>query len=127
MTLDLFTLSEGAYNHNGHLTIVSTIDFINSESFPYQMPSLGIAVRMEFLATEQGKHLMVIQCTDEFGNKSLDMNVDMDVPEAEHNTIVCLASNVNGVQFQHPGIYTFTVNVDNQEYGKCKLNLIKKP
>lgn len=126
MNLDLFTLSEGAYNHNGHLTIVSTIDFINSETFPFRLPSLGIAVRIEFLAEERGKHLMLIQCEDEFGNKSLDMNVDMDVPKAEKNTIICMASNVNGMQFQHPGNYIFTLYIDNRVYGKCKLNLIKK-
>lgn len=126
MTLELFTLSEGAYNHNGHLTIVSTIDFINTESFPFTMPSLGIAVRMEFLPKEQGKHILLIQCIDELGNKSLDMNVDMDIPKSEQNTIICLASNVNGVQFQQPGVYTFTLYVDDQAYGTCRLNLIKK-
>lgn len=126
MTLDLFTLSEGAYNHNGHLTIVSTIDFIKTESFPFRLPSLGIAVRMEFLPEEQGKHTMLIQCADALGNKSLDMNVDMDVPKSEQNTIICLASNVNGVQFLQSGLYTFTLFLDGTSYGTCKLNLIKK-
>lgn len=126
MNLELFTLSEGAYNHNGHLTIVSTIDFINSKSFPVTLPSLGIAVRLEFLPDEKGIHTMLIQTKDEQGNKFLDMNVELNVPDSEENTIICMASNVNGIQFQQPGIYTFILSVDGEDYGRCKLKLIQR-
>lgn len=126
MNLELFTLSEGAYNHNGHLTIVSTIDFVNSESFPVTLPSLGIAVRLEFFPDESGKHTISIQNKDEKGNKSLDMNVELNVPDSEEKTIICMASNVNGIQFQQPGMYIFILSVDGKEYGECKLKLIQK-
>ena len=63
---------------------------------------------------------------DEKGNKSLDMNVELNVPDSEEKTIICMASNVNGIQFQQPGMYIFILSVDGKEYGECKLKLIQK-
>ncbi len=67
MELKLFTLCEGAFNHNGHLTIVNTIDFINGEEFPYRIPQFGIAAKLNFKAQESGNHHLQLVCVDALG------------------------------------------------------------
>lgn len=126
MKLNLFAICEGAFNHNGHLTIVNTKDFINTEKFPYRADQLGLALRLEFDASETGEHPFELGYVDPVGTYTTMGKSSIKVEQAKQNTLFCLAANLSGFIFTHPGIYKFVVKVDENEVG-CEEFMIKRP
>ena len=126
MKLNLFAICEGAFNHNGHLTIVNTKDFINSEKFPYRADQLGLALRLEFDASETGEHPFELGYVDPAGTFTTMGKSSIKVEQAKQNTLFCLAANLSGFIFIRPGIYKFIVKVDEEQVG-CEEIMIKQP
>lgn len=124
MKLNLFAICEGAFNHNGHLTIVNTKDFINCEKFPHRADQLGLAIRLEFNASEEGEHPFELGFVDPVGTYTTMAKSPINVQKAEQNTLFCLAANLSGFIFTHPGIYKFVIKVDDKEIG-CEEFMLK--
>lgn len=126
MELKLFTLCEGAFNHNGHLTIVNTIDFINSSEFPYRAPQFGIAAKLDFVAAEAGEHRLQLICADPVGKQVPYIDSSITVGESKDNTLLCVSVNMGGLLFAIPGMYVFSLLVDADEMGRIELKLNQK-
>ena len=53
MVIELFTLSDGAFNYNGKLTIVGALTTINLESLPSRVKT-ALAMRMRVYSEDVG-------------------------------------------------------------------------
>ena len=128
MKLNLFTLCEGAFNHNGHLTIVNTIDFINCEELPYRVAQFGVAAKIYFDAAESGEHLLKLICKNVMGEETVMIETPIVVAQAVENTLLCVSANLSNFQFSANGIHLFRLLVDDVAMGELilKVNLKSK-
>ena len=126
MVIDLFTLCDGAYNYNGKLTIVGTIDTMFVPEVPAKV-QFSIAMKLRFDTTESGKHSMMVRIKDVDGkNIPPDMKLDLDIQPSEADTIVSLAVNAQGLPFDKFGKYQVEVLVDDVLKGDYAFKLQKK-
>lgn len=126
MVIDLFTLCDGAYNYNGKLTIVGTLDSISVPDVPAKV-QFSIAMKLRFNPDEEGKHTLIVRIKDANGkNIPPDMMLDLDIAPAEASTVVSLAVNAQGLPFDKLGLYNVDVIVDNVLKGMYAFNLLKK-
>lgn len=122
MKLSLFTLCEGAFNHNGHLTIVNTIDFLNVGKLPFQQP-LGVALKFLYGKEDIGKHIFKLSCIDPSEVKIVEIETTMTIADVKEEGVLCMTSNLGGLLFSHPGYYAFKVYMDNNLLGNYSLKL----
>lgn len=126
MVIDLFTLCDGAYNYNGKLTIVGTLDSISVSDVPAKV-QFSIAMKLRFNPGEEGKHTLVVRIKDVNGkNIPPDMVLDLDIVPSETDTVVSLAVNAQGLPFDKLGVYNVDVLVDNVVKCTYAFNLLKK-
>lgn len=126
MNIELFTLCDGAYNYNGKLTIVGTLDVMNAESVP-ATAQIGIAMKLRFAPEESGKHQLTIRIINPEGDKiPPDFSLDMDIKPSEKGSLVALAVNAQGLSLDKFGDYTTKVFMDKEEKGSYSFTLIKK-
>ena len=126
MVIDLFTLCDGAYNYNGKLTIVGTLDTITVADAPAKV-QFSIAMKLRFAPAEAGEHTLIVRIKDVNGkNIPPDMKLGLDIKPSDVNTIVSLAVNAQGLPFDKLGEYQVDVLVDDDVKGTYAFNLIKK-
>lgn len=126
MNIELFTLCDGAYNYNGKLTIVGTLDVMNADSVPATV-QIGIAMKLRFAPEETGKHKLTIRIINpEGGSIPPDFSLDLDIRPSEKGSQVALAVNAQGLSLDKFGDYTTKVFMDDEEKGSYSFTLIKK-
>lgn len=126
MVIDLFTLCDGAYNYNGKLTIVGTIDSITVPEVPAKI-QFSIAMKLRFGTDEAGAHTLVVRIKDVNGkNIPPDMKLGLDIKPSDVSTIVSLAVNAQGLPFDKFGEYSVDVLVDDEVKGTYVFNIQKK-
>lgn len=126
MNIELFTLCDGAYNYNGKLTIVGTVDVMNAERVP-TTAQLGIAMKLRFAPQEAGRHQLIVRIINpEGGNIPPDFSLDLDIKPSEKGSLVSLAVNAQGLSLDKFGDYTTKVFMDGEEKGSYSFTLIQK-
>jgi len=126
MKLNLFTLCEGAFNHNGHLTIVNTIDFVNCEELPYRMAQFGVAAKVDFEVNESGKHQLKLVCINTMGEENILIDTPIDILLANENTLLCVSANLSNFQFSVVGVHTFRLLINDLMLGEITLKVNQK-
>lgn len=110
MKVALFTISEGAFNKNGSLTIVNTYDVIVGDSYPMKIP-IAFAVKLENTPEDAGvKKLSVIAKHVEKDREIVRVDSDIKIPAV--NGKFAFAANTNGFIFPEEGTYKFVLMVD---------------
>lgn len=126
MVIDLFSLCDGAYNYNGKLTIVGTLDSISVPEVPAKV-QFGIAMKLRFDATETGAHTLIVRIKDVNGkNVPPDMKLGLNIKPSDVSTIVSLAVNAQGLPFDKFGEYSVDVLVDDEVKGSYVFSIQKK-
>lgn len=117
MKLGLLALCEGAFNHNGHLTIVNTLDFFNVQDFPYKVSQLGLAVKIHLTPEDAGEHQFKILCQDPLQKNIVEIETPKLNNDIQEDGVFCITTNLNGFLFAQPGDYRFIVLADNNPLG----------
>lgn len=126
MVVDLFTLCDGAYNYNGKLTIVGTLDTISVVELPAKV-QFGIAMKLRFGKEEAGNHTLIVRIKDPDGNNiPPDMKLCMPINPSVADTVVSLAVNAQGLSFDQIGKYKVYILVDDAVKGTYTFNLQKE-
>ena len=113
MTIELFTLCDGAYNYNDKLTIVGSWTSISVNEIPAKIP-VGVAMRIRIEAKEKGKKEMKIHFLNPDGTKvPTDIAVSLDIKQAKEITYINLAAMVQGFPVTQVGQYVVKVISDN--------------
>lgn len=118
MNIRLFTLCDGAYNYNGKLTVVGTVDNIKVQTTPISV-SIGIAIKISFPPSEYGIKNLSIRILDVDNNSIMP---DMSLPSTEargqngEEARIVIAGNLQGLSFQHEGDYHARLIVNDVFY-----------
>lgn len=112
MKVELYALCQGAYNNNGQLTIVNTIDNFGIPSFPARI-SFGLALKFYILPQEEGHKTLSISIMDKEKNRIIPpIPANLHIECLEHASHIALALNMQNVLFEKPGEYDIHLELD---------------
>lgn len=98
MDIRVFTLCDGAYNYNGKLTIVGTVDHIKVSKIP-TLASIGLAVKITNVGGKGEKQAITINFKTAAGE-----NMAPEISfEAETKEQVVIAGNIDGLNIRELG------------------------
>lgn len=124
MDLQVAVLCDAATDSHGKLNILGTFDTIFTGQLPAIHPQCSIALRMTFNKVEDGRHNIKLNFVDEDGKpvmRSVDMTVDVTVPEdaifLSRNFVV----NIQQLKFEKPGLYSIDIGMDGRQEGSIPL------
>lgn len=113
MTIELFTLCDGAYNYNDKLTIVGSWTSIGVNEAPAKIP-VGVAMRVRIEVGEKGKKELRIQFLNP--NKSIipaEIVASLDVKQSKEIAYINLAATVQGFPISQVGQHFVKVLIDD--------------
>lgn len=114
MKVELFTLCDGAYNYNGKLTIVGTMDTFTVAALPVSV-NFGIAIRMLLLPEDKGSHILKVSfITPDGTSQPGELNVNFESKPSSEPFHISLAANINGLPFHQEGLHRVIVSVDDE-------------
>jgi len=112
MKVELFTLCDGAYNYNGKLTIVGTVDTFTVSSLPKPI-NFGIAIRILLDPKDEGLHNLRISFRNPDGTVHPgELNVNFEAKQASESYHISLAAKVTELPFQSEGVHKAIVSLD---------------
>ena len=114
MKVELFALSQGAFNSNGQVTIVNTIDNFVVPSFPARV-SFGLALKLYILPKEEGDKTLTISILDK-DNQSIipPIPASLHVESLDKASHIAIALNLQNVLFEKPGAYDVHLELDGE-------------
>jgi len=128
MTIELFSLCDGAYNYNGKLTIVGTLNGIALPQLPAQI-KVSLAMRMRVGQEDKGEKNMIIHFVNPDGkNLPVELAVKLNiVPTEEPEAYITFAADIQGLPLDKEGHYSVDISVDDKQIGNYPFNVqIKK-
>ena len=115
MKIELFTLCDGAFNYNGKLTIVGTIDGIRVHQIPSK-ETLNIAMKLLAQKNEAVNSDLVIDIYNPDGIKiPSQVSCRINIEPKEEISHISLAAVVQGVPFNQEGVYTINVSLGQEK------------
>lgn len=124
MNIELITLCEGAFNTNGRLTIVNTIDDIIANSLPWKA-AIGLAVKIGIPAGEKGEHNLSISFITEDGSAILhNLTANINLPFDGKDGHLVAATNIQGLSFPSYGQYFIEISVDGKPIHRLGFKVI---
>lgn len=128
MKIELFSLCDGAYNYNGKLTIVGTLNGIAVPQLPAQI-KVSLAMRMRVSQRDVGEKKMLIHFIDPDGkNLPVELAVNLNiVPTEEQESYITFAAEIQGLPLEKAGHHSVNVSIDSEQIGNYPFNVqIKK-
>lgn len=121
MTIELFTLCDGAYNYNNKLTIVGSWTSISVNETPAKVP-IGVAMRIRIEVGEKGKKEMKIQ----FLNPDTtiiptDIVASLDIKQSKEIAYINLTAMIQGFPISQIGQHFVKVLVDDKKMAEYPL------
>lgn len=126
MTIELFTLCDGAYNYNGKMTIVGTI----THKYVPQVPTnvqLGLAIKIKVAPKESGTKQMMIRFVNPDGTDiPADLKLQLNLESRKETSYISLAANVQNFPLTQLGEHTIKILMDDSLLSVYHINVIKK-
>ena len=114
MKVELYALCQGAYNNNGQLTIVNTVDNFGVPSFPARI-SFGLALKFYIRPDEEGEKTLAISILNEKGTSIIPpFPTKLHIERLDKASHLALALNLQNVLFEAPGEYIVHLELDGQ-------------
>ncbi len=114
MKVELYALCQGAYNNNGQLTIVNTVDNFGVPSFPARI-SFGLALKFYIRPEEEGDKTLAISILNEKGTSIIPpFPTSLHIERFDKASHLALALNLQNVLFEAPGEYIVHLELDGQ-------------
>ena len=114
MKVELYALCQGAFNSNGQLTIVNTIDNFVVPSFPARV-SFGLALKLYILPKEEGEKTLTISILDKENNSIIPpIPASLHVDSYDKASHIAIALNLQNVLFEKPGAYDVHLELDGK-------------
>ena len=114
MKVELYALCQGAFNSNGQLTIVNTIDNFVVPTFPARI-SFGLALKLYILPEEEGEKTLSISILDK-ENKSVITPIvaNLHIEYLGKASHIAIALNLQNVLFEKSGAYDVHLELDGE-------------
>lgn len=117
MNIRVFTLCDGAYNYNGKLTLVGTIDNIKAPKYPHNA-DVSLAIKVSFLPSENGEKIVCVRFQDDAGNLLLP---EMQSPKTKIESKdgegrLAMVVDLHGLPIPHEGDYKVILKINNDTF-----------
>lgn len=121
MKVELFTLCDGAYNYNGKLTIVGTLDGINVHALPSQV-NFGIALKLRQEEIDTGDRKLSLHFVEPNGVEiPAEISMNLALSEHQKDSHISAAVNIQGLPLKNEGEYNIKVNLDQITIGEYRF------
>ena len=112
MEVELFNICEGAFNHDGRLTLVEVFDRIHVASVPLEI-ACGVAIKLVFNRADAGHHTLVVKVyyadnPDAIAQYSSNVVIPVDADDGR----LAVAINIRGFKLPMAGKYRIRLEVD---------------
>lgn len=130
MQVEIFAISDAATNDNGKLNVLGAFDTIWVRQFPAVYPHCAVAVRMRFLAMEQGPHALVVRFMDADGVNVLppaNGSFSIAMAEPQRSASADIVLNIQSLNLLKPGEYALELIVDGENLRSLPLFVKETP
>ena len=124
MNIQVAVLCDAATDNNGKLNLLGAFDTIYTQQLPAVHAQCSIALRMTFSKIEEGAHKVKLNFVDEDGKfvmPSIDMPVDIAIPEETHFISRNFVVNIQQLKFEKPGLYSIDLAMDGRQEASIPL------
>lgn len=126
MTIELFTLCDGAYNYNGKLTIVGSLTSINVNQLPAKV-QMSVAIRMRVEAEESGSRQIKIRFINPDGTAiPTDIVANVDLSSSNEMSYINFAASIQGLPITQDGLFTVEILIDDKRKATYPFNIHKE-
>ena len=110
-------MCDAATDDNGKLNLLGAFDTIYTQQLPAIHPQCAVALRVTFLAGDEGKRQMKLNFVDADGRAimpPIDIPVEVALPEDMHFGTRNFIINIQQLKFETPGLFSMDVSLDGQ-------------
>lgn len=129
MKLRLAVLADyTSINRDGRLNIMGVIREVNTPVLPFPLPPMYLVISLEAEPAEYGKEYpirIVLRYENGKGGQILDLKGPAQVPQPERpgRVLVNQLIGLAGLNLEHAGTYTFSIDVGDEEVGAVPLDV----
>lgn len=124
MNIQVAVLCDAATDDNGKLNLLGSFDTIYARELPATHPQCAVALRVTFLAGDEGKRQLKLSFVDADGRAimpGIDIPVEVSLPEDMHFGTRNFIINIQQLKFDLPGLYSVDLTLDGQPQASIPL------
>lgn len=118
-------------SQDGKLNVMGIFDTIFAQSFPVGHPQMYVVLKFEASPAEAGQpKALEIKLLDQDGKQSMGVNATMQIPShgiPGRKVAMDALFAIQGLIFERPGDYTFSVLVNGDEKEAVTLSVLQMP
>lgn len=110
LRVEMFTVCDGATEHDGRLSLLGTYDVVQASHFPCSLPLVTVVLRLRFWPQESRTHRFRFVLTGPDGATAaapLEMIAQLRSASEERSAAYNIITQFPNVQIEEPGEYTF--------------------
>lgn len=112
----------------GKLNILGAFTRMHVKTFPYSHHRMALVVKLAAADILEPTDMRVfsVVMTDEDGTEYLQMSGGVQIPRDEYGNRpdANIILETNGLEFPHPGVYSFTIYIDGQELDHTAVEVV---
>lgn len=124
MNIQVAVLCDAATDDNGKLNLLGSFDTIYARELPAIHPQCAVALRVTFLAGDEGKRKLKLSFVDADGRAimpGIDIPVEVSLPEDMHFGTRNFIINIQQLKFETPGLFSVDLTLDGQPQASIPL------
>lgn len=124
MNIQVAVLCDAATDDHGKLNMLGAFDTIITPQLPAVHPQCSIALRVTFMAEDEGDHKMRLSFVDADGRSimpPMDVPVQVTLPEDSLFLTRNFLVNIQQLKFQQPGLYSIDIFLDADQKASIPL------
>ena len=124
MNIQTAVLCDAATDDNGKLNLLGAFDTIYARELPAIHPQCAVALRVTFLAGDEGKRQLKLNFVDADGHAimpPIEIPVEVALPDDMHFGTRNFIINIQQLKFETPGLFSMDVSLDGQPQANIPL------
>ncbi|MBP9902486.1 MAG: hypothetical protein V9H26_01590 [Verrucomicrobiota bacterium] len=124
MNIQTAVLCDAATDDNGKLNLLGAFDTIYARELPAIHPQCAVALRVTFLAGDEGKRQLKLNFVDADGHAimpPIEIPVEVALPEDMHFGTRNFIINIQQLKFETPGLFSMDLSLDGQPQANIPL------
>ena len=124
MNIQVAVLCDAATDDNGKLNLLGSFDTIYARELPAIHPQCAVALRVTFLAGDEGKRQLKLNFVDADGHAimpPIEIPVEVALPDDMHFGTRNFIVNIQQLKFETPGLFSMDVSLDGQPQASIPL------
>jgi hypothetical protein len=124
MNIQVAVLCDAATDDNGKLNLLGSFDTIYARELPAIHPQCAVALRVTFLAGDEGKRALKLSFVDADGRAimpGIDIPVEVSLPEDMHFGTRNFIINIQQLKFETPGLFSVDLSLDGLQQASIPL------